>query len=60
MESTAVRYSSPALAQKIAQNYGGKVRKVQVTMVGSEDVSKLIGKIKRAQAKAHTKPMKLD
>lgn len=60
MESTAISYSSPALAEKIAQNFGSKVQKVKVTMVGSEDVSKLIGKINRARAKAHTKPMQLD
>ncbi len=60
METNAVRYSSPALAEKIAQNYGSTVRKVQVTMVGADDVSKLIAKVEKARANAHTKPMKLD
>ncbi len=60
METTAVRYSSPDLAEKIAQNYGRSVRKVEVTMVGADDVSKLIAKVEKARATAHTKPMKLD
>lgn len=60
METTAIRYSSPALAEKIAQNYGSTVRKVQVTMVGADDVSKLIAKVEKARANAHTKPLKLD
>lgn len=60
METHAVRYSSPALAEKIARNYGSTVQKVQVTMVGADDVPKLIAKVENARAKAHTKPMKLD
>jgi len=60
MSSTAIRYSSPELAQKIADNYGKPARKVTVKMVGGSDVSKLIGKVKDAHAKAKTKPMQLD
>jgi hypothetical protein len=51
-DSTPVRFANRELAQRIAKINGGEARTVSVTMVGGEDVAKLLRKVKRARAVA--------
>jgi len=60
MKSSPTKYASPALAEKIAKNYGTTARKLRVNMVGAEDVSKLVKKVQRAQVKTSKHAMQLD
>lgn len=55
----ATTYSSPALAQKIARNYGCQAKPIKVEMVGAKAVNDLLKQIERGRAKAHSKPLKL-
>lgn len=48
-DSSPIRFASKELAQRIAEIHGGKVQTVKVTMVGKEDVSKLLRKVKEAR-----------
>jgi hypothetical protein len=60
MSSAPVRYSSPDLARKIAQNYGKPVKTLKVKMVASAEVSSLLVRVKNAEKNARSKPVKLD
>jgi hypothetical protein len=52
MNDSPIRFSNRDLAERIATQNGGTVRTVKVTMVGQEDVSKLLKKIKAARGVA--------
>lgn len=47
--STAIRFANRDLAQRIAKISGGIVKTVKVTMVGKDDVSKLLRKMQIAR-----------